>query len=314
MTRQEFTFLSADGKTRLYAVEWLPEGPVRGVVQISHGVGEHILRYEPMAQYLTDRGFAAAGHDHLGHGRSVPPDGVRQYFGPKGSWQWVAADLYTRRKLLAKRFPGAPCCLLGHSMGSFLARTYLIRFPGTVDAAIIMGTGQMPPAMIRAAQTMANEECLRVGEDKVSPVADKLAFGAYNQRFAPSRTPSDWLSRSEANVDAFLADPLCGGSASVGLFREMLGGMAFIQRPENLKRMNLNTPVLFASGEEDPVGDFGKGVQRAFRSFQRAGVRDVSIQLYPGLRHEILNEDCGEEICRDLYQWLLEKLPSADIA
>lgn len=308
MTRNEFTFPSADGKTPIHAVEWLPEGPVRAVLQISHGVAEHILRYEPFADYLTARGFAVAGHDHLGHGDSVAPGAARLYFGPRGSWKWVVDDLYTRRNLAGKRFPGVPCFLLGHSMGSFLARTYLIRYPGTVDGAILMGTGQMTPALIAGGRALTAVERRKAGEEHASPIVDRLAFGSYNKHFAPNRTGFDWLSLSPENVDDYLSDALCGGSVSTGLFQELLGGLAFISKPENLKRMNANTPVLFVSGAMDPVGGCGKGVRRALRSFERAGARDVSIRLYPGLRHEILNEECREEIFEDLYQWLCSKL------
>lgn len=310
MVRNEFTFLSADGKTNIHAVEWLPEGDVRAVLQISHGVAEYILRYEPFAEYLTARGFAVVGHDHLGHGASVSDGAARLYFGPKGSWNWVVDDIYTRRNLAGRRFPGVPYFLLGHSMGSFLARTYLIRYPGTVDGAVIMGTGQMSPALIAGGKIIAARESARIGEDHASPVVEKLAFGAYNKRFAPNRTASDWLSVSSENVDRYLADALCGGTPTSGLFREMLGGLTFIAKPENLKKMNVNIPVLFISGAMDPVGDCGKGVQRAYRSFQKAGVRDVSIKLYPELRHEIMNEDCRETIFEDLYQWLSARIPT----
>lgn len=304
MVRNEFTFPSADGRTSIHAVEWAPEGGVRAVLQISHGVAEYILRYEPFAEYLTARGFAVAGHDHLGHGGSVAEGAARLYFGPRGSWSWVVDDIYTRRRLAGKRFPGVPCFLLGHSMGSFLARTYLIRYPGTVDGAVIMGTGQQSPALIAGGRAVAAGESARIGEDKASPLVEKLAFGAYNKRFAPNRTANDWLSVSEANVDRYLADPLCGGAPTSGLFREMLSGLSFIAKTENLRKMNLNTPILFISGAMDPVGDCGRGVRRAYRSFQKAGVRDVSIKLYPELRHELLCEDCKETVYEDIYQWL----------
>ena len=310
MVRNEFTFLSADGKTPIHAVEWLPEGQVRAVLQISHGVSEYILRYESFAEYLTARSFAVVGHDHLGHGQSVAEDSARLYFGPKGSWSWVVDDIDQRRNLAKAKFPQVPYFLLGHSMGSFLARTYLIRYPGAVDAAVIMGTGQMSPAIIVGGKAVAAEEARRVGEDQTSSLVDKLAFGAYNKRFAPNRTGFDWLSLNQDNVDRYIADPLCGGNATIGLFREMLGGLSFIAKPQNLKRMNLNIPVLFISGEMDPVGDCGKGVQRAYESFRKAGVRDVSIKLYPELRHEILNETCRETVYEDIYQWLAAKIPA----
>lgn len=309
MVRSEFVFPSADGKTGIHAVDWTPETAPRGVLVISHGVSEHILRYEPLASYLTERGFAVAGHDHLGHGFSVAAGAPRLYFGPRGSWDWVVQDLYTRRNLAGERYPGLPVFLLGHSMGSFLARTYLIRYPGTLAGAILMGTGQMAPAVVAAGRVLAAREAKKVGDTHPSPLVNKLAFEAYNQKFAPNRTAYDWLSVNQENVDNYLADPLCGGDPTIGLFREMLGGIAYIEKAENLKRMNRNTPILFLSGAEDPVGDMGKGVRRAYRSFCRSGVRDVEMKLYPGARHEILNEAQGETVCADICRWLEAKLP-----
>ena len=304
MVRNEFLFSSADGKTSLHAVEWLPGGAPQAVLQISHGVSEYILRYEPLASSLTDRGFAVVGHDHLGHGDSVAPGAPRLYFGPAGSWSWVVQDIASRRQLAKQRFPGIPYFLLGHSMGSFLAREYLIRYPGTVDGAILMGTGQMSPAFIATAKAFIARQIHKYGEEHPSPAVERLSFGAYNRIFAPNRTAYDWLSVNPGNVDDFLSDPLCVGNPSTGLFREMLDGLEFICRGEHLTRMDPDVPILFLSGAMDPVGSCGRGVQRAFRSFQAAGVRDVSIRLYPDLRHEILNEVCRETIYEDLFRWM----------
>ena len=173
----------------------------------------------------------------------------------------------------------------------------------------MMGTGQMPPAVVAAARALAAKEARKVGDARPSPLVNRLAFEAYNRKFAPNRTAYDWLSVRTENVDDYLADPLCGGDPTIGLFREMLGGIADIEKRENLKRMNRNTPVLFLSGQDDPVGDMGKGVRRAYRSFRRAGVRDAEMKLYPGARHEILNEACGETVCADVYRWLETHLP-----
>ena len=309
MARNEFTFPSADGKTQIHAVEWLPDGEVRAVLQIAHGVSEYILRYEPFADYLTAHGFAVVGHDHLGHGSSTTPDGKPMYFGPKGSWNWVVQDIETRRRLAKERFPNIPYFMLGHSMGSFLLRTYLIRFPGTVDGAIIMGTGQMASLLIAGGKAVAAVESLRVGESNASALVQMLAFGAYNKQFAPNRTGFDWLSVNPENVDRYIADPLCGGNPSIGLFREMLNGMAFIAKPDEVKKMDLSTPILFISGAMDPVGDCGKGVKLAYHSFLTAGVKDVSLKLYPELRHEILCEISRDMVFDDIHQWLCSKLP-----
>ena len=191
----------------------------------SHGVAEYILRYEPLAAYLTARGFAVVGHDHLGHGASVAEGVPRLYFGPPGSWDLVVEDLYTCRRHCARRFPGVPLFLLGHSMGSFLVRTYLIRHPGTVDGAILMGTGHMRPGFLAVGKAFAAHEIRRLGAERPSSAVARLSFGAYNRTFAPNRTAFDWISANAANVDAYVADPLCGGNPTMGLFREMLRGL-----------------------------------------------------------------------------------------
>ena len=307
---REFTFLSADGKTAIHAAEWMPEGTPRAVLQIVHGVSEHTLRYAPFAEYLTAHGFAVVGHDHLGHGTTVAPGAPRLYFGPTGSWDWVVQDVETLRKLSRERFPELPYFLLGHSMGSFLARTHLIRHPGVTDGAVIMGTGQMAPLLIKGGRAVAAIESLRVGEEHGSPLVQALSFKTYNKIFAPNRTGFDWLSVNEENVDSYISHPLCGGNPSIGLFREMLWGMGFIAKPEQLKRMDVTTPILFISGGMDPVGDLGKGVERAYESFRAAGVQDVSLKLYPGLRHEILNETERETVYEDVRLWLESKLPA----
>lgn len=309
MVKNEFTIPSGDKKTALHAVEWLPEDNPRAVLQVSHGISEYILRYEPLAEFLTERGFAVVGNDHLGHGMSVAEGTPRLYFGEAGSWNTVVDDLDAVREWEVRKYPGRPYFLLGHSMGSFLARTYLIRYPGTVNGAILMGTGQMSPALVAAGRAIAAGESWRVGRTHPSPAIEKLAFETYNRAFAPNRTGFDWVSSDSTVVDGYAADPYCGESPSVGLFSEMLGGIAFITKQSNVAKMNRNTPVLFLSGEEDPVGERGRGVRRAYQSFRKAGVRDVDMKLYPGMRHEILNDTCRAEVFRDLAAWLLARLP-----
>ena len=313
MTRNEFTFLSSDGRTQLHAVEWLPAGRVRAVLQLSHGLGEHVLRYDPLAEYLTAHGVAVFGHDHLGHGLSVPPDGVRLWFGTKGSWTFLLDDLRTCRRTAQKRIPvdaDDPVLwfLLGHSLGSFLARAYLIRFPGLADGAILTGTGQPSAALLAFGRALVAEEEKRLGEQSVSKIALAAAFGTYNLPFAPNRTVYDWLSANEDNVDCFMSSPLCGGAPTLGLLREMLTGLQEIGNAKNLRRMKHDTPVLFLSGTRDPVGNMGKGVRHVERAFRRAGMRDVTAALYTGLRHEILNERERYDVYADIFHWMESRI------
>ena len=309
-TCREFTFASSDGQTLIHAAEWLPEGEVLGIVQIAHGVSEHMLRYAPFAEFLTGYGFAVLGNDHLGHGKSVAPGAPALYFGEPEGWRHVVDDMHTLRDLSVQRHPNVPLFLLGHSMGSFLARTYLIRHPNAVTGAILMGTGYTDGAALLAGRIAVKAAGEKFGFTGVNDTINSMVFGAYSKRFEPCRTDHDWLSSLPESVDAFLDDPLCGGAPTVALVRDLLGGIAFIQRDSNLALMNKQTPSLFLSGAEDPVGDMGAGVLKAYGSFIRAGVRDAELKLYPGLRHELLNERPAERarVYADILAWLRRRM------
>ena len=308
---QEFTFLSSDGRTQLHGAQWTPADrePI-AVLQIAHGVAEHILRYDDFARYLNDRGILVAGHDHLGHGKSLPEGGTPVYFGDRATWETVVDDIHLLHDRLREQYPDLPILLMGHSMGSFLSRSYLIRYPGTVDAAIIMGTGWQPEMTIRGGLLLAGILSGLKGPDAVSKMVTNMAFGAYNKAFGDKpRTPNDWLSADTDNVDRYMADPLCGADATVGLFRQMLHGIRFNQRQSHLRQMDREIPVLFVAGDKDPVGSCGKGVRQTYDAFRAAGMRDCTLKLYPGLRHEILNEKAyTADITKNIEAWLLSRL------
>ena len=226
------------------------------------------------------------------------------YLGDENGWENVVDDMEKIRERTAKVFPDVPYFLFGHSMGSFLSRTYLIRYPGKLDGCILCGTGHMNGLIVAGGKFVADGEIRKLGAAAYSEKADTLAFGAYNKRFAPNRTPFDWVSLNEENVDAYMADPLCGGKTTLGLFRDMMGGIGFICDQKNINRMDKELPVFFIAGDQDPVGDMGKGVERAYAAFKKAGIRDVSLKLYHGLRHEILNEKTRQYVYRDVLDWL----------
>ena len=303
--RSEYYFTSADKKTLIHVNQWTPLGQeIRGIVQIAHGVAEYGARYETFAQYLCKNGFVVVANDHLGHGKSLVDGRPMVYLGDENGWENTVDDMETIRRMTAKVFPEKPYFLFGHSMGSFLARTYLIRYPGTLTGCILCGTGHMNPLIVAGGKMVADSEIKKLGRTAYSELADKLAFGAYNKQFAPNRTAFDWLSVNENNVDAYINDPLCGGRTTLGLFRDMMGGIGIIVDGANMKKMDKNLPVLFVAGDRDPVGDMGKGVEKAYNCFKKAGMRDVSIKLYHGLRHEILNEKTNQYVFLDVLHWL----------
>ncbi len=304
----EFYFPSSNGETLIHVNQWTPvDREVRGVVQIAHGVAEYGARYAPFARFLTEQGFAVVANDHLGHGLSAIAGAPMVYFGESDGWQHVVDDMETLRRKTAGAFPGKPYFLFGHSMGSFLSRTHLIRYPGVLTGCILCGTGHMAAPIIAGGKIVADAEIRKLGKRGFSPKADQLAFGAYNKAFAPVRTPSDWISVNEENVDAFIADPLCGAPTTLGLFRDMLEGLSLITKQSNINKMDKNLPVLFIAGDRDPVGDMGKGVAAAYRCFQKAGLQDVTMKLYHGLRHEILNEKSRQYVYQDVADWLLAR-------
>lgn len=301
----EFSYPSADGLHTIHAAQWVPQGRPRGVVQIVHGVAEHIGRYDAAARFLCSHGFLVCGEDHLGHGRTAS-DGKFGYFAPRGGWELVVRDIRRLRELVGEQHPGVPYFLLGHSMGSFLTRTYLINYPGTLTGVILSGTGQESAPLVALGRWLAGVERRRLGHRGISPLVDKLSLGAYNRKFAPNRTGADWISRDEAQVDAYLADPYCQYQSTVSMFEAMMGGLQYIAKRENLARMDPSTPVYFFSGDQDPVGGMGKGVKKVVEMFRQAGCRDVTLRLYPGGRHEMFHELNAPEVLDDLLSWLEE--------
>ncbi len=304
-----FRFPSCDGQHQIFARQWMPETqPPKAVIQIVHGISEYIDRYAPAARFLADQGYLVVGSDHLGHGRTASGPEEYGFFAEKKGWHTVSADVRRLRTLMGQKYADLPYFMLGHSMGSFLARTYLIDWPGTLTGAIISGTGQEPASLVTAGWHLANVICKTSGPRTHSKLVEQIAFGAYNKEFTPARTRADWISRDEEIVDAYIADPLCDFMPTAGMFRDMMEGLQYIAKKSNLKKMDPSTPILFFSGDKDPVGQNGKTVLKVVDFFHSAGCEDTVVHLYPGGRHEMLNEINREEVYADILSWLESKL------
>ncbi len=304
----EFTFPSSTGKNTIYARKYLPEGAPRGVVQIAHGIAEHIGRYDAFMKFLAGHGFVAVANDHLGHGKSAANEDEIGIFAEKGGWDKVIADMDTLHDMMSEEFPGIPYIFFGHSMGSFLVRTYIIRHPEKADLAIICGTGGQNRAVAAAGLGAAETAVTMFGARKEGKALNSMAFGAYNKSFGEPRTQSDWISSIPEEVDRYISDPMCGFIPKVSMFRDMMYGVMYISDTDNIAKMNKDMPVLIISGWKDPVGEKGKGVKRVFRMFCNAGMKHVHLKLYPGCRHELLNDVCREQVMEDIAAWLDKNL------
>ena len=305
---KDFTYPSSTGRNVVRARLCVPEGEPRAVVQIVHGISEHIERYDRFMLFLAENGYVAVGNDHLGHGRTAARPEERGIFAKKNGWSCVVDDLKLLHDRMRGDYPDIPYVFFGHSMGSFLTRTYMVRFPEDYDAVILSGTGHQSPLLINGGLAAAEALTALRGADADGQALNDMAFGAYCKKILHPRTPFDWLSRDPEAVDRYIADPLCGFVCRVSLYRDMMKGLKFIINPKNMAKMNKVAPVYFMSGADDPVGDWSAGVELAYKAFCRAGMKDVMIRLYPGGRHEMLNETNSDEVMRDILNWLNEKV------
>jgi len=305
---KEFYFPSSDGKNKVYSRMWIPDGEVRGTFQIAHGIAEYIDRYDNFAKFMASNGYVVAGNDHLGHGRTMGSPENQGFFADENGWDYVVRDMKSLHEEVKKQYPDAPCVLFGHSMGSFLTRTYIIRFPDDFDAVIISGTGHQPKPVVFGGLTAANITVKKHGPRYVSQKLNDMGMGGYNKGFDAAPGETAWLSTVKENVSKYDADPLCGFTPTCSVFRDMMGGIKFMTDPKNIAKMNKKTPIYFMSGADDPVGEKGKGVERAYKAFLQAGMEDVFMRLYPGGRHEMLNEACSEQVYKDILEWTDSKL------
>lgn len=298
---------SAAGR-QINVLRCTPDTPPRAIVQLTHGMVEYIGRYEELARYLADRGFAVIGHDHLGHGGSIRTPADYGYFARPDGNRTLLEDLHNVTRLAKTEWPGRPVFLLGHSMGSFYARQYLCDYGIELSGAILMGTGHQPLVMVQGGRALCRVLAALHGWHHRSELVNKMAFGAFNRAFEPARTSSDWLNRDPAEVDRYLAEERCTFIFTLNGYYSMFTGIARLHDKRVLAKMPKNLPVLLLSGDADPVGENGRAVQRAAESLRRAGLGRVSVKLYPGARHELLLELNRREVFGDIAGWIEKQL------
>ena len=308
MKKRDFYYTSKDKITKIHAIEWIPEGEPKGILQICHGMCEYIERYNEYASYMAEKGFYVVGNDHLGHGESVHDEESHGFFNEKLGNLYLMGDIHTLRKKVSSKFPGLPYFILGHSMGSFLTRQYISLEGDGLSGAIIMGTGNQANSVVNFGMKLCKRGAERVGWTYRSKFINAIAFGGYNKKIKKPDSYTDWLSNDKEIVEKYNTDPWCTFVFTLNAFYNMFLSIGDAQNPDTIKHIPKTLPIHIVSGDQDPVGNYGKSVKEVYEAYVNAGIEDVSIKLYPEYRHEILNEINRQEVFDDLYNWILSKM------
>lgn len=288
MVTERFEFFGYKNM-KLPAVIWWPEGNVTSVLQITHGMTEHMDRYETLAQELTARGIAVAGFDLRGHGRNLGDKNVASF--GKDGWEASIEDMHLFFLRLRQIFPKSAHFMLGFSLGSFLLREYLGKYTEGVYGAVILGTGYQPGLVLSGMMGIVKTQIRKAGFDNTTDLVKKLSFGVYNDEFKPNRTEADWLCSDKEQLDKYLSDPLCRKTISAGLFWQMLGAMKRTGSKDAYENWNTDMPILLMSGKDDPVGGFGEGVRKLREQMKKAEFNHLTMYLMPEARHDVLHEE-----------------------
>ena len=288
--------------------QWQAQGEERGVIQLLHGMAEHCLRYQPLADFLTSHGWHLVSHNHRGHGPKASQLGHVQLFaGESDAWDEMVNDAMAVTEYIAAHFSNIPLILLGHSMGSFMAQHCLMRAsadssPTNYSAVMLSGSTLPSQLQIKLLQPVIALEQWRLGLDKTSSLITHLSFGSFNKKIKGRRTAYDWLSRDEVEVDKYIQDPLCGAECSVGFWKSFSQGLLAI-KPSEIKQVDQRLPLYIFSGSHDPVGEMDKGTVKLANMWVKHG-NPVKLHLYPQARHELFNETNRLEVFNDVLSWL----------
>lgn len=305
MKSETFTFNSSED-VKIFTYRWMPDktSAICGIIQIAHGMAEHAGRYERFAEVMTNAGYAVFANDHRGHGKTAGSQDKVGYFADENGWENVVEDMHTLTGIIKKENPNKPLFLFGHSMGSFLSRHYSMLYSDDLSGLVLSGTGGDPGVIGKLGLFIAKIDAKLNGKKAKSEIMNKLSFGTFNSAFKPNRTDYDWLSRDTTEVDKYINDPWCGAVFTAGFFCDLLKGIGYINKKENIAKILKNLPIYIFSGTKDPVGANTTGVVQVYDSFKKAGIEDVEMRFYADGRHEMLNEINRDEVFKDVVSWL----------
>lgn len=301
--KSNFSF-SGNDNMPIHCLSWIPETEhIKGVIVIVHGMAEYASRYEEFARFLAQNQYAVYAHDQRGHGFTLQNSKVG-FFAKKDGWELVLSDLHQLIKITKEKHPDKPTLLFGHSMGSLLARTYAIDYGKYIQALILSGTATDPGFSSSVGLMLAKTLSFLVKAHSSSYLLTLLTFAGANKTYKNRRTKFDFISRDRDVVNKYKDDPLCGFYCSNSFFVDMLTGLKYIHRNENVCKIPSSLPILMISGDDDPVGDYGKGVEKVYQQLKANGCEEVTLKLYPGARHELVHETNRQEVFEDVIQWI----------
>lgn len=303
MAKTEQTFKTSDGINITY-YKHTAETNAKANVIIIHGMAEHAQRYDNFAAFLNKNGFNVYAYDQRGHGKTAGSIEKQGFFSEKDGWSKVVADLKTMIDTVQTDSPGLPVFLFGHSMGTFVARTYIADYDDSVKGVILSGTTGSAGLLGKIGLLLTNIIMLFKKRNSPSPLMDSLSFGDFNKAFKPNRTKFDWLSRDKVQVDKYVQDPYCGAIFSVGFYNDMMQGLEYVNKPTTAQKVRKGLPMYLVAGNNDPVSKNGKQVKDVFEMYKNTGISDISMKLYEDARHEILNETNKDAVYRDIFAWL----------
>ena len=301
---REFVITSAQKTEKLHCIIWEPEGTPKAMIQIAHGMAEHIGRYNEFAAYLTGKGYVVVGHDHLGHGKTAKNKTDYGFFVRKNGHNIVIKDMHRVYKAARKQYPEIPYILFGHSMGSYFTRKYMTIYGKELDGVILSGTGNQPFQLAFAGYLLSCLLILLKGDHYRSPLIHGMMFGPFAKSVKQRETNFDWLSRNKENIATYMADNSCGFMFTTGADRDFMRVIMELGEKKGFHNIPLNLPILLCSGEKDPVGAMGKGVIAVYEAFGDMGMKDVTMKLYEEDRHEILMEEDRQMIFEDIEEWI----------
>lgn len=313
---KDFKFLSSNKYTEIHGKMWIPGKKAVAILQISHGMAEHIERYDEFARYLAEKGILVVGNNHMGHGNSIVTKDDLGYFAipiigmnkekteKYSSSETVVKDLLHITKIVKKHFPDIPYILMGHSMGSFIARRYLMEYGNELDGIIIMGTGNQPATVVKAGLSMTKMLMKIKGDRYRSDFVYKMMFGTYNKKIDNSKTGNEWICSDEETLKKYEEDELCGFKFTLNGYEALLSTIKYVINPENIEKIPKDVKMLINAGKDDPVGAYGEAVKQVYETYMSYGVKDIKLTLYDGFRHEILNETNRQKVYNDIYMWI----------